>query len=57
MNAIEIIVLIIAIILVIAWCYYHMRLVKARKEGLRLQAQLKQKEAQHAENNSQSSKS
>lgn len=57
MNAIEYIALICGIILVAVWFYYHLRLKKAKKEGMSLQAQLKQKEAQNAEDNSKSSKS
>ena len=57
MKAIEITALVLAIILFIAWCYYRIRLIKAKREGLRLQIQIKQKEAQNAENNSKSSKS
>ncbi|WP_209685353.1 hypothetical protein [Lactobacillus colini] len=51
MIAIRIAALIIALILVVAWCYYRIRLVKARKEGQKLQARLKQKEAEDAKNN------
>ena len=43
MNAIRIIALIIAVILIVAWCYYRVRLRKAKKEGQKLQAQLKQR--------------
>lgn len=43
MNAIRIVALIIAIILVLAWCYYRIRLIKARKEGQNLQIQLRKK--------------
>lgn len=59
MKAIEITALVLAIILFIAWCYYRIRLIKAKREGMRLQIQIqiKQKEAQNAENNSKSSKS
>ncbi len=56
MKAIEITALILVIILFIAWCYYRIRLIRAKKEGMRLQIQIKQKEAQNAENNSKSSK-
>lgn len=51
MIAIRIIALIIVAILVVAWCYYRVRLVKARKEGRNLQARLKQKEEKNAKNN------
>lgn len=57
MNAIEIIALIGVIILFIVWCYYRVRLIKARKEGVSLQAKLKQKEETNAKDNSKSSKS
>lgn len=57
MNAIEIIALIGVIILFIAWCYYRVRLIKARKEGTSLQAQLRQEEAKNAKDNGKSSKS
>lgn len=57
MKAIEITALVLAIILFIAWCYYRIRLIKAKREGMRLQIQIKQKEARNAENNSKSSKS
>ncbi|MDD7007366.1 MAG: hypothetical protein SPI42_10225 [Lactobacillus johnsonii] len=57
MKAIEITALVLAIILFIAWCYYRIRLIRAKREGMRLQIQIKQKEAQNAENNSKSSKS
>ncbi len=57
MKAIEITALVLAIILFIAWCYYRIRLIRAKREGMRLQIQIKQKEARNAENNSKSSKS
>ena len=57
MKAIEITALVLAIILFLAWCYYRIRLIRAKREGMRLQIQIKQKEAQNAENNSKSSKS
>lgn len=57
MKAIELTALVLAIILFIAWYYYRIRLIRAKKEGMRLQIQIKQKEAQNAENNSKSSKS
>ena len=57
MNAIECVALASGITLVAIWFYYHLRLKKAKEEGMRLQAQLKQKEAQNAEDNSKSSKS
>lgn len=57
MKAIEITALVLAIILFIAWCYYRIRLIRAKREGMRLQIQIKQKETQNAENNSKSSKS
>lgn len=57
MKAIEITALVLAIILFIAWCFYRIRLIRAKREGMRLQIQIKQKEAQNAENNSKSSKS
>lgn len=44
MNVIRIVALIIAIVLVLAWCYYRIRLIKARKEGQTLQVQLRKKE-------------
>ncbi|MBD5429279.1 hypothetical protein [Lactobacillus sp.] len=50
MIVIKIIALIIAAILVVAWCYYRIRLVQARKEGRSLKERLKQKETKNAEN-------
>lgn len=57
MNAIEYVAIVGGIVLIAMWLYYHARLRKAQKEGVRLQNQLKQKEAQDAKDNSKSSKS
>lgn len=57
MNAIEYVAIVGGIVLIAMWLYYHARLRKAQKEEMRLQNQLKQKEAQDAKDNSKSSKS
>lgn len=44
--------LIILVVLVLFWCYYHQRLVKAKKEHKRLV-----KKVRNAKNNSKSRKS